>query len=140
MVRKIFTVNPLVVPHKKERLQEILRQEVAEIIERDLREPGILATVTGVEISQDRRHATVFCSVYPFDNHQRVMQRLERAAGFVLSRLGNRLKIHPLPQLRFKLDTSQEAASRVDALLKQESSGMVIRHDGHPKRKLRKAS
>ena len=50
------------------RVTELLHQELAELIQTEVKDPRLgLVTVTGVELTPDYAHATVWFSVLPDD-------------------------------------------------------------------------
>ena len=51
--------------HRIEKLQELLHHEIAQLLERDFRFPGMLLTVMGVRVSRDGLYATAHFSVFP---------------------------------------------------------------------------
>ena len=105
--------------YQKERLQEIIRNEVSMIIERDFRIPGTLITVLGTEVTADRQHAVVFYSVYPTEKSDEIIRILGRAIGSIQYRINRSLPIRPVPKIRFVRDDSAEEASRIEVLARQ---------------------
>ncbi len=106
---------------RREKLQELFKEEVSAILQRELRDPRIgFVSVTEVELSADLRHAKIFISVLGDDEAKgRTMEVLERAAGFVRSELGRRISLRYTPEILFRLDESIERGTRVVALLRE---------------------
>jgi len=104
------------------RIEEQLRMELSEIIEREIADPRIgLATVTAVKVSPDLRNARVYVSVLG-DEQQRkkTMQGLNSAASFARRALSQRLAhLRRIPELTFAYDESVETGSRIEELLDQ---------------------
>jgi ribosome-binding factor A len=104
------------------RIEEQLRIELSEIIEREIQDPRIgLATVTAVKVSPDLRHARVFVSVLG-DEEQRkkTLQGLSSAAGYARRSLSQRLHhLRRIPELTFAYDESIEKGIRIEELLEQ---------------------
>ena len=104
------------------RIEEQLRIELSEIIEREIQDPRIgLATVTAVKVSPDLRHARVFISVLGDEEERRkTMQGLNSAASYARRSLSQRLHhLRRVPELTFTYDESVEKGSRIEALLEQ---------------------
>lgn len=101
------------------RVQEAIQEEVSEIIRKELKDPRVgFASVTGVEVTDDYRHARVFISVLGADEDQdRTLEGLEQAAGFIRSELGRRLRLRYAPELAFVLDRSIAHGHHVSRLL-----------------------
>lgn len=101
------------------RVGELLRQEIARIVREEVKDPRVgFATVMGVDASPDLRHARVFVSVMGSEEEKREsLGALRRASGFIRGRIGERLTLKYLPELRFELDRTLERAARIEALL-----------------------
>ena len=74
---------------RTERVDELLKQEIARVI-RDLKDPRVgFATVMDVRTSPDLRHARVYVSVLGEESARRAaIEALEGARGFVRARIG----------------------------------------------------
>ncbi|MBE3587097.1 MAG: 30S ribosome-binding factor RbfA [Thermoanaerobacteraceae bacterium] len=105
--------------HRPERLGEIIKEEVSQMLRDELKDPRIgFVTITGVEVSTDLRHARIFVSVYGSDEEQKAsMEALNRAQGYVRSELGRRIRLRHTPEITFKLDKSIIRGVRVMELL-----------------------
>ena len=106
--------------HRTERLADLIRIEVAEMVEGELKDPRIgLATVTRVELSPDMRHGRILVSVTEESAaQQETLAGLASAAGFIRRELAQRLRLRRAPELVFVLDRETEEAERVERLLK----------------------
>ena len=103
-----------------DRLEEQFRIEISEIIEREIHDPRVgLASVTGVKISPDLRHARVFITALGGeDDHKRTLQGLRSAASYVRHSLSKRLHhLKRIPELLFEYDESVEKSFRIEKLL-----------------------
>ncbi len=105
-----------------DRIEEQLRIELSEIVEREIQDPRIgLATVTAVKVSPDLAHARVFVSVLG-DQTQRkkTLEGLRSAANFVRRSLSKRLHhMRRIPDLSFDYDETVEKGIRIEELLDQ---------------------
>ena len=111
---------------RPERIAQQIHREVADIIERRLRDPGLShwVNVTGVEVNHDLSLARVFVSVlHQGEERERTLEALRRASGFVRHELAVRLDLREVPDIRFQLDTSVEKGARVDELLRRLERG-----------------
>ena len=103
------------------RVGEAIRHALAGILGRDLiQDPelsGVAITVSEVRVSPDLRNATVYVLPLLGKNQNIVVAALNRAAGFLRGQLAREVTMKYLPSLRFELDDTFDAASRVDALL-----------------------
>jgi len=107
------------VSRRTNRLGEEIREEVAKIIARELKDPRIgFVTVTGVQLTPDLRHARINVGVLGDQAaRDKSMTGLRQAAGFVRRELGRRLRIRYTPELAFQYDKGLDATERVAHLL-----------------------
>ena len=99
-----------------ERVNELLRQELSQLVARELRDPRVplLVTITRVDTSVDLQHARVYISVMG-DSEEKgaAMAALQSAAGFLRRTLRPRLAMRYVPILSFHLDESIEEGDRM---------------------------
>jgi ribosome-binding factor A len=100
------------------RVNESVRQVLAETLP-ELKDPRIgLVTVTGVDTSPDLRHAVVYVSVLGSARKRRnTLVGLEAAHGVLQSRLARELRMKRTPQLTFEYDPSVERGVRMSRLI-----------------------
>jgi ribosome-binding factor A len=100
------------------RVNESVRQVLADTVPK-LQDPRIgLITVTGVETSPDLRHATVYVSVLGSEKKRAASLRgLEAAHGLLQARLGRELRLKRTPLLTFEYDPTVERGVRMTQLI-----------------------
>ena len=100
------------------RVNESVRQVLAEAVP-ELKDPRIgLVTVTGVDTAPDLRHATVYVSVLGSARKRDAsLAGLEAAHGLLQSRLARELRMKRTPQLTFEYDPSVERGVRMSQLI-----------------------
>ncbi|MEM7261301.1 MAG: 30S ribosome-binding factor RbfA [Planctomycetota bacterium] len=108
-------------PIRRERVASFLREEIARIIQRELRDPRVgLITVTRVEPTVDLKEATVHISVLGDEAEARTAIRgLEAAAGFIQQQVGSTHSWRQNPQLKFELDDSIRKQFEMEELLRR---------------------
>ncbi|NLY54265.1 MAG: 30S ribosome-binding factor RbfA [Firmicutes bacterium] len=111
--------------YRVERLQGVIQAELSDIIRTSLKDPRVgFVSVTGVEVSNDLRHAKAFVSVMGDQSEQEeTLATLNRAAGFIRSEIGKRIRLRHCPEIIFRLDKSIEHGSNINALLRKLQSG-----------------
>lgn len=97
-------------------LLEIVSEEVSALS--DPRIQG-LVTVTGVRVSPDLAHATVFYSVLAGEDAGEAHEGLQSAAGRIQGAVGHQTRLKRTPRLRFEPDPVVEQASRIEAALRE---------------------
>ncbi len=110
---------------RTERIDELLRQEIGQAIERELADPDIgFATVTQVETSPDLSYARVWVSVIGTPEQRRkTLAALRRAKAYLRRGLGSKLRLRKIPELDIRLDESAERGTRVLRLLDELEAG-----------------
>jgi ribosome-binding factor A len=91
---------------RTERVDELLRQEIGEIVAREIADPRVgFATITEVETTPDLRHAKVWVSVIGQQaERDATIAALRRAVPFVRHELGGRLRLRRIPDLHIQLE------------------------------------
>jgi ribosome-binding factor A len=121
---------------RQEQLGEVIAEELSDLIRTRMKDPRIgFASITGVELSGDLRHAKVFVSVLGAPEEQRAtLQGLEHAAGFLRHELAQRLTIRYTPEILFRLDESIERGMRVLQLINEMEAGEQAKAPGDNQR------
>lgn len=112
--------------HRTSRMAEAIKQEVAAIMQHELKDPRIgFASITMVEVSGDKRHAKIFVSVLGDDvKTKESIKALRNAQGYIRTELSKRLKVRYTPEIVFELDTSISHGAKIMEVLRQvESEG-----------------
>lgn len=107
-----------------QRLNVLFRQELADLIHSELRDPRLadIVSITRVEISADLQNASVYASILGDEAAKTsTMKALKAAAPFLRHHLIARIAIRRIPTLHFILDEAIEEAARVLELLRQLS-------------------
>ena len=110
---------------RTDRIDELLRQEIGQALERELADPGIgFVTVTDVETSPDLAHARVWVSVIGSeDRRNEALAALRRAMPYVRRGLGTKIRLRRIPELEVRLDESVERGTRVLHLIQELEAG-----------------
>ena len=108
-------------PYKRsQRVGDLLREEIADIIMYKLKDPRIgFVTVTGVDMAPDLKSARVFVSILKEEERETTLEILNSSKNFFRSLLSKRLKMKFIPHVEFRLDTSIEYGYKIDKLLKE---------------------
>ena len=104
--------------HRIERVNSLIRQEISELLQRQVKDPrlGDFIAVTEVSTSADMKYAKVFVSrIGSEEEKQETLSVLASASGFLRRELARRLKLRHIPVLSFQWDDSIE---RGDNLLR----------------------
>src|SRR5688572_27725362 len=116
---------------------EAIREVVSMAILRDLRDPRIQdVTVTYVEVSPDMRQAKVHVSIMGDEAKQRLcLHGLRSSAGFLQSKISDRIDTRYTPRIRFELDEGVKKSLAISQLLHEllpSSDEAAASHDAEP--------
>ena len=100
---------------------EAVREVVSWAILAELNDPRVAdVTVTYVEMSGDMRQAKVYVSVMGDDNKQALCLRgLQSSAGFLQSKLNERIDTRYTPRIEFILDQGVKKSIEISRILKE---------------------
>lgn len=119
------------------RLNEAILEVLADELER-MNDPRLeLLTFTGVDVSRDLSHATVYFSTLGRGTGRSddggsgaAAEALESAAPHLRGVLGRALRIRQVPRLAFAVDHGIESGQRIDEILRTMRGGEIA--DGEP--------
>lgn len=102
------------------RVNEILREVIAEECS-NLKDPRIgFLTITGVSTAVDLRNATVYYTVLGDEESEvETARALAGAASRVRAAVGRQVRLKYLPKLRFLPDPAASHARRIEGILRQ---------------------
>ena len=111
--------------HRVERVNSLIRQEISELLQRQVKDPrlGTQVTITDVVTSPDLRHARVSVSRIGSEEEKReTLSVLTAASGFFRNELAKRLKLRRIPELSFQWDDSLQRGDYLLQLIDEVSS------------------
>lgn len=92
--------------HRVERLADLIRQELSELIEYEIKDPRVgLATVASVDVAENLRRVRVWVRVPGDESEQQTsLRRLVAAQSFLRYELAQRLGLRHTPEISLYLD------------------------------------
>ena len=94
-----------------ERVNNLIRHEISEMLQRQVKDPrlGNFISITEVSTSADLKYAKIYVSSIQSDEErEKVLSVLTAASGFFRSELAKRLRMRRVPELSFHWDDSIE--------------------------------
>jgi ribosome-binding factor A len=100
---------------RADRVAELIKHEVSDIITRKLNDPRIgFTSVTVVDVGNDLRNAKIYVSIFGTTEQKNdTMAALFSATKFVRGELGHRLQLRDVPEIIFMQDDSIEKGAKV---------------------------
>src|SRR3954471_3699444 len=110
--------------HRLARVAEAIREAASEAILFQIKDPRVkFTTVTRAEVSADLQHAKVYVSVMGSERDRNLtLHGLKSAAGFIQSKVGERMKSRYIPVIQFVLDEGARNSQEVARLLAEEKT------------------
>ncbi len=106
--------------HRIERVNSLIRQEISQLLQRQVKDPRLanFIAVTEVSTSADLKYAKVFVSrIGSEEEKQETLSALASASGFFRRELARRLKLRYTPVLSFQWDDSLERGNHLSQLI-----------------------
>jgi ribosome-binding factor A len=108
--------------HRIERVNHLIRQEISELLRREVNDPrlGAFVSITEVVTTPDLKHAKVFVSCIGNDEEKKeILSALVAASGFLHNELTKSLRLRHIPVLEFRWDDSIEQGAHILELIDQ---------------------
>ena len=106
--------------NKQERIATIIRKNIAEIIQFEVKDPHLgFVSIPEVRVSKDFSYATVYVSFINDEDIEPSLEVLNKAKGFIRSELASKLDTRRVPEIRFVLDEGYKREERISELLKK---------------------
>jgi len=104
-----------------EKLQELMKQEISDIVLHELKDPRIgFVTVTSVACTEDLREAKIYVSIMGDEKAARdSLHGLNSSLGFVRREIGRRIRLRFTPEISFALDASLDYSDHIQRLLNE---------------------
>src|SRR3989338_4992797 len=106
-------------PRQIERLNEQLKEELANLIIKEMPLNNGLITVCFVSCSPDLKYAKIGISVLPEKYGPSVLRKLHKLSGLFSRILKNKLKIRQIPKFSWVFDNTESNAEKKKAVLKK---------------------
>ncbi len=113
---------------RNERIRKTLMKEIADIIQKELKDSRIhgVVSITDIEISHDNSYAKVYYSVYASEEEKNTtIKAITDNTAKIRYEVGKRVRLRLTPELRFIPDNSLERGANVTELINKISRGEI---------------
>ena len=101
-------------------MAEQIRRDLAEIVRDELKDPRMgFVSFSAVKLSRDLSNAVIYCSVMEEDKQEETLKTLNRATGFLRSKLASRMRSRTVPILKFINDESVTRGAAMETLIRK---------------------
>lgn len=115
--------------YRSGRIGEEIKKIVSGMLLRELKDPRLspMVSVSAVEVSDDSSHATVYVTILGpkvsdeagAEEKKAVLAAFQSAKGLIRHEVGKQIKLRHVPELSFKIDTSQEYGRHISKIIDQ---------------------
>jgi len=106
-----------------QRLNSLIKREISQIILREFDFPlDVLVTITRAETSPDLTDSGIWVSVFPESQIEKVMTILNKRIYFIQQKLNQRLRMRPIPKIRFLKEKLTSEAGKIEGILERLKS------------------
>jgi len=112
---------------RSDRVQELILEQTSGIIQNELKDPRLgFVTVTRVEVTENLRFAKIYVSPMGPPEEQKITYKIiTRATSYIRTRLGKKMRIKYLPEIKFVWDHSLENSDRINRVLHAIEDGKL---------------
>ncbi len=113
---------------RNERVRKTLMKEIADIIQKELKDSRIhgIVSITDIEISHDNSYAKVYYSVFASEEEKETtIKAITDNTSKIRYEVGKRVRLRLTPELRFIPDNSLERGANVTEIINKISRGEI---------------
>jgi ribosome-binding factor A len=111
---------------RTQRVGDFLKQELASLIQFEVRDPRVgMVSITDVEVSRDMSYAKVYMTVMGKETQEEAKESIEalnKAAGFLRTKIAKSNNARTTPRLRFYFDGSVGQGQHLSNLIEKAVS------------------
>lgn len=101
----------------RERLNDLILEELAQAVNREVGVENALITIAYVDCSSDLSQAKVGFSILPDNLAGTALRRLNSATNQIVAILKKRLKLRKIPHLIWEFDSTEKEANRLEQII-----------------------
>jgi len=103
-----------------ERVNELIKREISQIILRDIEFPNnTLVTITRVDSTPNLIESNVFISVMPEQKTEQILSILSRRIFDIQQKINRDLNMRPIPKIIFKKERNTSEADKIEKILEE---------------------
>ena len=96
------------------RIADLIQKELAILIQKEMKDPRLgMITINDAKVSRDLAFADVYFTVLPENSAKVAEEVLNKAGGFLRTKLSKMMSTRTTPKLRFHYDATIENGARI---------------------------
>ena len=104
---------------KIDRLNNIFVEKISEIIHDEVKDNDVkMVTITDARVTNDLSFAKVYFTTMQ-DDRKKVLDALNKASGFIRSKLCEKVQIRKMPEITFVYDESIEYGKKIEDIIER---------------------
>ena len=102
------------------RIASIMQEEISKIISMEIKDEDIkFVSINGVKVSSDLSYAKVYFTTLEDDKRDSMTLALNKASGFIRSKICEVMDLRKCPEITFVYDTSVEYGRKIEDIIKK---------------------
>jgi ribosome-binding factor A len=114
---------------KTDRINDLILEELASAVNREVGIEDALITITFVECSPDLKQARVGFSVLPDHLAGTALRKLTSATSQLVGLIRNRIKLRVMPHLIWEFDATEREANKIERLIASIDEEPIVHED-----------
>ena len=107
---------------KLDRLNTAFVEKISEIIHDEVKDNDVkMVTITDAKITSDLSFAKIYFTTLD-DDRGKVLNALNKASGFIRSKLCEKIEIRKMPEINFVYDESIEYGKKIEDIIERINS------------------
>ena len=102
-----------------QRVNELLKQEISQLLLKEIDFDDVLVTITNVDTSPDLKNCKVKISVIPTEKNKLTLEIIEKNIYHLQQALNKRMRLKFTPKISFEIDQIEAKAQRIEEILSQ---------------------
>ncbi|MCK4554309.1 ribosome-binding factor A [Candidatus Parcubacteria bacterium] len=102
-----------------DQINELLRSEIANLINQEIKLDNGLITICYVDCSPDLKNAKIGISVLPDNLSGTALQKLRKRSSQFCQILNRKLNLRNIPKFNWVIDDTEKNAAEIEEILKQ---------------------
>ena len=108
-------------PQRTQRVNKLIKQQVSQIILKEIDFADILVTITNVDTSPDLKNCKIKISVIPTNKKEIALEVIQKNIYHLQHELNKKLHLKYIPKLSFEIDEIESKAQRIEEILSQKT-------------------
>lgn len=103
-----------------QQINQLIKKELSQILLREIEFPSdVFVTVTRVETLVNLAESNIWVSVFPEEKFKKIFEILNKNIYFLQQKLNKRLKMRPVPKIKFLEEKKTSQAGKVEEILEE---------------------